>query len=84
MAIPVIANLTLWFQRVAIIKSNFYTLSSGKVFFIVAYVAVVFEGLLPLLSKTYTGDWADVLLYCIGGLFFYFVMDKPIVEERYL
>jgi hypothetical protein len=84
MAIPVIANITLWFQRVVIVNSNHYTLSAKQVGFIVAYVSIVFEGLLPLLSKTYTGDWADVLLYCFGGLFFYRVMDKPVVEERYL
>src|SRR5580692_2762159 len=73
-AIPVIANLALWFQRVLIIKNNYYILARWHVIFMVIYVSVVFEGLLPLLSKKYTGDWADVLLYIVGGLFFYKVM----------
>jgi hypothetical protein len=81
-AIPVIANLGLWFQRVVIIKSNHYVLSKWHVVFITAYVALIFEGLLPYLSKTYTADWVDVLLYIIGGAFFYRVMNEPVVEVR--
>ncbi|MDF2431932.1 MAG: hypothetical protein JWP44_1563 [Mucilaginibacter sp.] len=74
-AVPVIANLGLWFQRVVIIKSNYYVLAPRHVIFIVLYLAIFFEGLLPWLSKNYTADWIDVLLYVIGGLFFYRVMN---------
>jgi len=81
-AIPVIANLGLWFQRVVIIKNNYYVLSKWHVVFIIAYVSLIFEGLLPLFSKTYTADWIDVLLYIIGGVFFYGVMNKAVVEVR--
>ena len=81
-AIPVIANLMLCFQRVLIIKSNFYTLSAWHVVFITAYVTLVFEVMLPIFSKTYTGDWIDTLLYVIGGIFFYKVMNKPVIEIR--
>jgi len=81
-AIPVIATLALCFQRVVVFKSNFYTLSKWHVVFITAYVSLIFEVLLPGLSKTYTGDWVDVLLYIVGGLFFYRVMNKPVVEIR--
>ena len=81
-AIPVIANLALWFQRVLIIKNNYYVLARWHVIFMVVYVSVVFEGLLPLLSKKYTGDWIDVLLYIIGGLFFYKVMNRAVTETR--
>lgn len=81
-AIPVIANLGLWFQRVAVIKNNYYVLSKWHVVFITVYVALIFEGLLPWLSKAYTADWIDVLLYIIGGVFFYRVMNKPLAEVR--
>jgi len=81
-AIPVIANLGLWFQRVFIIKNNYYVLAPWHVLFITGYVSLVFEGILPLCSKTYTADWIDVLLYITGGLFFYFVMNKPILEYK--
>jgi hypothetical protein len=82
LAIPVIANLGLWFQRMFIIKNDYYVLGIKHVVFIVIYVSLVFEGLLPTLSKTYTADWIDVLLYITGGLFFYMVMNKPIIYER--
>ena len=81
-AIPVIASLALCFQRVVVIKSDHYTLSVWHVAFITAYVALVFEVLLPAFSKTYTGDRIDVLLYIIGGIFFYNVMNKPVLEVR--
>jgi hypothetical protein len=81
-AVPVIANLGLWMQRVFIIKSDYYVLSRAQVIFIVVYMSLLFEWLLPMISKIYTADWKDVLLYCAGGLFFYFVMNKPLVVAR--
>lgn len=81
-AIPVIANLGLWFQRVFIIKNNYYILAPWHIIFIVIYVSLTFEGLLPILSKTYTADWIDVLLYILGGIFFYYVMNKPLSSEK--
>ncbi|MGZ3750238.1 MAG: hypothetical protein ACXVB0_12540 [Mucilaginibacter sp.] len=81
-AIPVIANISLWFQRVFIIKNNYYVLALWHVVFIVVYLSLIFEVLLPLLSKTYTGDWIDALLYAAGGVFFYKVMNKPLVIRR--
>lgn len=81
-AIPIIANLGLWFQRVFIFKTNYYVLSPWHIIFIVAYVTLIFEILLPLYSKTYTADWIDVLLYMISGLFFFKVLNKPIMQKR--
>ena len=81
-AVPVIANLSLWFMRSAVIRSNYYVLSAWKVTFIVIYLSVVFEVLLPLASKTYTGDWIDALLYAAGGIFFYFIMNRPLLSGK--
>ncbi len=77
-AIPVMASLGLWFQRVFVFKNNYYVLAPWHVIFIVIYVTLIFEVLLPALSRTYTADWVDILLYIIGGLFFYKVMNVPI------
>lgn len=82
LAIPVIANLGLWFQRVLVIRNNYYVLAPWHVVFIVAYVSVLFELVLPNYSKTYTGDFIDVVLYLVGGVFFYKIMNKPIVPEK--
>ena len=76
-AIPVIANLSLWYLRVLIIKNNYYILSTLHVIFIVVYTAVTFEILLPYFSRAYTADGVDVLLYAAGGVFFHKIMNKP-------
>jgi len=81
-AIPVIANLGLWFQRVFVIRSDYYVLSPWHVVFIVAYVSVLFELVLPYYSKAYTGDWLDVILYLAGGIFFYRIINKPNIAEK--
>ncbi len=81
-AVPVIASLALCFQRVVIIRSDYYVLSAGKVTFIVVYLALAFEVFLPLISKKYTGDGIDAGLYVVGGLFFYWVMNKPILSRK--
>lgn len=80
-AVPVIANLGLWFQRVWIIKSNYYVLAPWHVIFIVVYASIWFEVLLPNLSAKYTADWVDVTMYVAGGLLFYRFMNKPLVTD---
>ena len=79
LAVPVIANLGLWFQRVFIIKNDAYLLKAGHVIFIIIYLSVVFEWFLPKhYPRKFTGDWVDVLLYILGGLFFYWRMNRPL------
>jgi hypothetical protein len=81
-AVPVIANLSLWYMRKVVIGSDYYVLSGWKVAFIVIYLALVFEVFLPFVSKKYTGDWIDTGLYVFGGFFFYFVMNRPLVSRK--
>jgi len=81
-AIPVISNLGLWFQRQSVIRNNYYVLAPWQVAFIVLYVTIVFEALLPALSKTYTADWVDIILYIFGGLFFYKMMNRPLMKFK--
>jgi len=82
LAIPVIANLGLWFQRVFVIRNNYYVLAPRHVVFIVIYVSVLFELALPYYSQSYTGDWLDVILYLAGAVFFYKIINSPISPEK--
>ncbi len=75
---PVIATLGLCFMRVVVIRNNYYVLSPKQVAFVIIYLSLLFEGLLPLLSNKYTADWADIVLYASGGIFFYKVINKPL------
>ena len=77
-AIPVIANLGLWFQRVFVYKNNGYVLKFGHVVFILIYVTLVFEIILPRYSNRYTADCLDAMLYIAGGVFFFRLMNKPL------
>lgn len=81
-ALPVLANLGLWFQRVFVVKRSTYILKAGHVVFIIVYISVVFEWLLPKYHpEKFTGDWTDVLLYILGGLFFFKWMNKPLPKN---
>lgn len=83
LAVPVIANLGLWFQRVLTYKRSTYVLKPGHVIFIVIYLSLVFEWFLPKYDpQKFTGDWLDVLLYIFGGIFFFRVMNKPLPETH--
>lgn len=76
-AVPVIANISLWFQRVFIIRNNYYVLAKWHVIFIFFYLTILFEVVLPFFSNIYTADIFDVFLYLFGSFFFYLIMNKP-------
>lgn len=80
-AVPVLANLGLWFQRVFVVRNDYYVLSARQIIFIVVYVSILFELVLPYYSKVYTADWIDVVLYLTGGIFFYRIVNQPIMPE---
>ncbi len=83
LAVPVIANLGLWFQRIFTYKRSTYVLKPGHVIFIVTYLSFVFEWLLPkYYPQKFTSDWIDVMLYILGGLFFFWRMNKPILRSN--
>ena len=77
-AVPVIASLGLTFQRMVMNKPNACCLKAGHVLFIIVYTAFVFEFWLPRHSVKYTADAWDVLMYFLGGVFFWFVMNRPL------
>lgn len=53
-----------------------YILRFWQACYIVVFYSIVFEGILPFFLLRYTGDWIDVLLYIIGGIFYWTVMNK--------
>jgi len=46
--------------------------------FIAFYSAIVFEGIMPGISTSYTRDYGDVLAYFLGGIFYYYVHQRII------
>lgn len=73
LCLPVIAGFSLIGLR--LIFKSYQRLSGGQVIFIVVYVTLVFEFLLPAFSLKYTGDPWDVLVYQAGGAAYYFLIN---------
>lgn len=75
LAVPVAATLGMWFMR-WVLKEDSLVLVKWQVIFIVTFFSLLFEGLLPLLMKRYTGDPVDIGAYIAGGFFFWKVMNR--------
>lgn len=75
LAIPVVATLGLWLMKFGLEESNF-TLKKWHLVYMVSLFSVAFELLLPLCMERYTADILDVLMYVLGSLFFWKVMNK--------
>jgi len=75
LAVPVTATLGLWLMK-HISRWSEYMLKRWHVIYVVALFCTVFEMLLPMVMQRYTGDIIDVVMYIIGGLFFWKMMNK--------
>ena len=78
-AVPILAQIGLWWMRLIKGKCN-ELLSVWHIAFIVLSLSFVFEIYMPKHQTRYTADVWDIMMYFLGGLFFYFVMNKPISE----
>ncbi len=56
--------------------------SIAMVLFAVVYFSVVFEWLLPQFSTRFTSDPLDALMYALGALFFYIVIQPTSVFAK--
>lgn len=64
------------------ISNRFIFFTPNKVYpswftlFLVIYLSIVFEGILPKLSPRYTADPFDVIAYTLGGLTYIFLIKS--------
>lgn len=75
LAVPIVATLSMWLMRFALGRKN-YILSCWQVCFIVLSFSISFELIFPVFIKRNTGDPWDVVMYLIGGVFFWKMMNK--------
>jgi hypothetical protein len=81
-AVPVLANLGLWFLRF-LLQDDHLKMKPWQLLFIVLIVSIFFEVLMPIYnSKRYSADILDVFCYIFGGLFFWLVMNKAIAKSH--
>jgi len=75
LAIPVVATLGLCLMKF-LRQQKHYVLLKWQIVYVVITFCFAFELLLPLLMRRYTGDILDILMYFLGGLFFWKMMNK--------
>ena len=82
MAMPVVFGLCLQVMRWIHPLGSQLTFSRKQVIIGLAYFSIVFEIVLPLISKTYTADPLDVICYGLGTLVFLKFMNKPAPQPK--
>ena len=82
MAMPVVFGLCLQVMRWIHPLGSQLTFSRKQVIIGLAYFSIVFEIVLPLISKAYTADPLDVICYGLGTLVFLKFMNKPAPQPK--
>lgn len=76
LAMPVILGITLQVFRWIHPSGAMFRFSSMQVAVGVAYISLLFEGLLPLWSEIYVRDLWDVACYAAGAFYFYHLINS--------
>jgi len=76
--IPVISGISLICMNY--IFKNVRRLSIYQVAFIVIYISVVFEFVLPQFNKYVTADLVDIFCYQIGGIIYYLIINPKEIQ----
>lgn len=74
--VPIAASTSLYLMR-WIFKVKNLVLSVAEIVFVVVFFSGLFELVLPYFHTRYTGDWYDVMMYVLGGLFYWKYMNVP-------
>lgn len=73
-AVPILGTLSLAFYK-WILKDQSVKLAIWHICFLLFGLTIVFEVLLPKNNSRYISDFWDVVMYALGALFFFFVMN---------
>jgi hypothetical protein len=76
LCMPVVLGLTLHIFRKIHPGKEKYRFEWHHVLVAVVYYSLIFEWLLPNRSSVYTRDIWDIFFYALGGVLFYFTMNK--------
>lgn len=78
---PILFQLVLWERRVIFGRGTSYVLEWWRVSVICIWVAILSEGIFPIISSRFTADWKDVLCYVAGTLAYCKFWNKPDVLQ---
>jgi hypothetical protein len=80
MFLPILLGSALWVQQKLVNKQ--FTFSKYQIWGTWTLLALVFEGLFPLLTSAYIADPWDILMYGMGALFFQFFQNHQQVKVK--
>lgn len=72
LCVPLILGTAIFLQRNVLLRQPVYALSGWQIGWVVFYLSVMFEGVIPLFVSRYTADFFDVICYGFGGWLFWF------------
>jgi len=81
LAMPIILSFLMIERRYLFRRKN-YRLSLLEVVVATVLVIVITEVLFPLLSRSFTTDWWDIVFYSLGSLLFYFTINRRFAKLR--
>ncbi|WP_295772262.1 hypothetical protein [uncultured Mucilaginibacter sp.] len=73
--VPLTALITRSVMRL-IFGAKTLILTIGQVLYIVVFYSVIFELVLPFYIQRYTADYADVMMYALGGIFYLLFINR--------
>ncbi len=74
LCMPVVLGLALAFMRIVKQEKN-YTLHPLQIIVATVLYGILFEAVFPLISKTNTADWRDLIAYALGATVFWLFMN---------
>jgi hypothetical protein len=74
--LPIILGIALIIQRKKISKNNEYKFNRVLILFAWLYFCIMFELVIPHLSKSFTADWLDCIAYGLGAYYFDKLINK--------
>lgn len=74
--LPIILGIALAIQRKRIAKNNDFKFNRILIVFAWLYFCIMFELVIPHLSKNFTADWLDCVAYGLGAFYFDKLINK--------
>ncbi|MDZ4666427.1 MAG: hypothetical protein SGJ00_00955 [bacterium] len=78
--IPLVMGASLQLQHYLVAKN--FNFSYTAILATCGFFTIAFEGIAPLLTKTYTLDPWDIMAYFIGAVFFALFMNYPAENSK--
>ncbi len=81
LCMPILLTLLLAERRHLWGKGGQYCLTYKEIALAVVALSIIFEMVFPRLNARFVADWADVVAYIAGAVFFAWQLNRPLSDE---